>query len=280
MMNIEKGKISNLQFFFLITGHLEGTIFLISFVSNLAKHNTWLIILSGVAVIVPFICIYALLVKRFPGLNFARINSIIYGRYLGGAISVSYFSYLFLLLSLNIKVVGDFYSNFFIRDTPPEIILIVFTCVCAYAVWNGIEVLARIAPFIVLFESLIIIVTTFMLLPKINFSNFLPLGELPLANFIHSTQILAEVPFGTSFTVFLPFAFTLNDQKPVVRTFLSGLLLAVAFFIVMAVRNTAVLGNTEALLVSPSFQTVRLINIGFLSRMDILFGVAHTFGMF
>ncbi len=279
-MNIEKGKISNLQFIFLLMGHLEGTVFLLSLVTNLTGHDTWLAVLSGLAIIVPVGYVYALLSKRFPGLNFVQVNKSIYGRYLGTVISLFYLGELLLLLSLSTKDVSDFYINFFIRDTPPEIVLIVFTFACAYAAWNGIEVLGRIAPFIVTIVSLIIIVTAFMLLPKMDFSNFLPIGELTLKNFIHSTQILAEIPFGTSLTVFLPIMFTLNDNKHTARTFLMGLLLSVAFFMVIAIRNTAILGITEALLVSPSFQTARMINIGFLSRMDILFAIGHTFGNF
>lgn len=278
-MNIEKGEISSSQLIFLIVGFIEGSTFLVYFVSNLAKHDAWLTILSGLAIIVPFCYIYASLAKRFPGLNLARIHRIVYGRYLGTAISFFYLSYFLLILSLNIKDVGDFYINFFMRDTPIEVFSIIFTCVCAYASWKGIEVLARIAPFIITYVSLVIIGTTFMLLPKMDFSNFLPLGELTFKNFVHSTQIIAEIPFG-ELIVFLPLAFALSDNKPKVKTFLSALLLAAAFFIIITIRNTAVLGNTEALLVSPSFQVARLINLGFLSRLDILFAAGHTFGIF
>jgi spore germination protein KB len=278
-MNIEKGKISNSQLIFLIVGFIEGSTFLVYFVSNLAKHDAWLTVLSGLAVIFPFGCIYGLLVKRFPRLNLARIHRIIYGRYLGTAISLFYFSYYFLILALNTKDIGNFYTAFFMRETPSEIFLIIFTGVCAYATWNGIEVFARIAPFIVAFVSVILVGTAFMLLPKMNFVNFLPFGELSFIDFIHSTQIITEIPFG-ELIVFLPIAFALNDSKPVVKTFLSSLLLAAGLFMVTVIRNTAVLGNTEAMLVSPTIQVARLINFGFLSRMDILFAAGHTVGIF
>jgi spore germination protein KB len=279
MMNIEKGKISNSQLIFLIVGFIEGSTFLVYFVSNLAKHDTWLTILSGLAVILPFGYIYGLLVKRFPGVNLARIHRIIYGRYLGTAISLFYLSYFFLILALNTKDIGDFYTGFFMPNTPLEIFLIVFTFVCAYATWNGIEVLARITPFIVAFVSLIIIGTTFMLLPRMDFSNFLPIGELPLIDFIHSTQLIAEIPFG-ELVVFLPITFALNDGKSVLKTFLAALLLAAALFMITVIRNTAVLGDAEAMVVSPTIQVARLINFGFLSRLDILFAAGHTVAIF
>jgi spore germination protein KB len=279
-VNIEKGKISALQLSFLITGYIEGAVYAVSFAVNLSKHDTWLTVLSGLSIVVPFVYICALLIKIFPGLNLARIHNVVYGRYLGTAVSLYYLCFFLLLLSLTAKDIGDIYNTFFIQDTPEEVILIAFIGVCAYAAWNCIESLARITPFIVTIVSLTIIATTIMLLPKMDFANFLPVGELPLINFIHATQIVTEVTFGLILPISLSIAFTANKPRQAGRAMILGLLAGVFFFMIIVVRNTAVLGNTEALLFSPSFQTSRLINIGFLSRLDILFAVGHTFGQF
>jgi spore germination protein KB len=280
MMNIEKGKISALQLFLLITGFLEGSVYVISFAVNLSKHDTWLTVLAGLIIAVPFGYIYALLAKRFPGRNLAAIHNLIYGRYLGTAVSLYYLSYFLLLLTFTTKDASEFYNIFFMRETPPEIFLIVFIFTCAYAAWNGMEVLARIAPFALAFLSLILIGTTSMLLPKMDFANFLPLGELPLVDFIHSTQIITEIPFGIVLAVFLAIVFTVNNHRQAGRALLSGILSGAVFLMMIAIRNTAVLGNTEALLFSPSFQISRLISIGFLSRLDILFAGGYTLGQF
>jgi spore germination protein KB len=264
----------------LITGYIEGAVYATSFAANLSKHDTWLTVLTGILITVPFGYICALLAKRFSGMNLARIHNVVYGRYLGTAVSLYYLCFFLLLLSLTAKDISDIYNTLFMRETPREIILTVFTCVCAYAAWNGIEILVRVVPFIVTLVSLTIITTIFMLLPKMDFSNFLPIGELPLVNFIHSTQIITEVTFGLILTIFLPIAFTVKEPRRSGKALLLGLLAGAFFFLIIAIRNTAVLGNTEALLFSPSFQTSRLINIGFLSRLDILFAVGHTFGQF
>jgi spore germination protein KB len=259
---------------------LEGAVYVLSFTANLSKHDIWLVILTGLIIFFPFVYIYVLLTQRFPGLNLVAIHKVIYGRYLGTAVSLYYLAYFLLVFSITTKDVGDFYNIFFMRDTPQEIVLMVFICASAYAVWNGIEVLGRIVPFSATLISLVIIGTTLILLPRMDFTNFLPLGELPLIDFVHSTQIITEIPFGTAMIIFLPLAFAANDHRHTVKMVLLSLLLGVAFFMVTAVRNTAVLGNTEAALFSPSFQTSRLINIGFLSRLDILFAFGHTFAQF
>lgn len=278
-MNIEKGKISAFQLFLLIIGFIEGSILLTSFASNLMKQNTWLVILSGLVVIIPFVYVFALLAKRFPGTNFAQINQMIYGRYLGTAISILYLGYFLLTLSFNIRDLGNFYTIFFMPDTPLEVFVIIFTFVCAYAVWNGIEVLARICPFIVTTVSFFIISATLMLLPKMNFSNLLPLGDISFKNFLHGTQIIAVIPFG-ELVILLTIFFALPNHHHTEKTILSGVLLAAGLFVIISIRNTAVLGSTETLLLSPSYQVVRLINIGFLSRMDILFAVGYILALF
>jgi spore germination protein KB len=105
------------------------------------------------------------------------------------------------------------------------------------------------------------------------------LAELPLKDFIHGTQIIADIPFGET-TVFLTMAFALNDGRQMVKFTFWGLIIGAAIFLIVTIRNTVVLGNTEALLLSPSFEVIRLINIGFLSRTDILFAFGFTIGMF
>lgn len=279
-MNIEKGKISALQLILIAAAVFEGSVYTLSFSANLAKNNNWLVILTSMLIAVPIGYIYALLIKRFPGLSLVNIHKMIYGRYVGTAVSLYFLSYFLTIFTLTTRDVGDFYNIFFLRETPPEVILIVFLCASAYGVWNGIEVLCRIAPFSLTLISLVIIGTALMLLPKMNFANFLPIGEIPLIDFIHSTQIITELSSGIALTIYLPLAFTVNDRRRIARTFLSGLLLGATFFLATAIRNTAVLGNAESILFSPSFQTSRLINIGLLSRLDILFAFGHTFAQF
>jgi spore germination protein KB len=119
-----------------------------------------------------------------------------------------------------------------------------------------------------------------MLLPKMDFTNFLPIGELPLIDFVHSTQITTEIPIGIIATIFLSIAFTVNDHRRVEKALLSSILLGTFIFMLITIQNTAVLGNTEAIFYSPAFHASRLINIGFLSRLDILFAFGYTLGQF
>jgi len=118
-----------------------------------------------------------------------------------------------------------------------------------------------------------------MLLPEMKFSNLFPFLDLPFKDFLHGTQIITEIPFG-ELVIFLTLTFGINDTQHITRYSLMGLFSGALLLLMVTARNTAVLGNTELLLISPSFQAERRINIGFLSRMDILFAIGNTFGLF
>jgi spore germination protein KB len=280
MNNIETGEISQYQFLLLIIGYCESALFVGSFVTNLVKNNSWLVILTGLFLIAPFVWIYGWLAEHFSGYNLARLNEAIYGRYLGPAVSLMYIFYIFLFFSATTNHVGNFYIAYFMPDTPIEALLIVFTFTTAYAALNGIEVLARICTIIVVIVFGIVIITFLLLLPQMNWVNLLPVGEVSLPKLIHATVVMAMFLFGTIVFIMTTLPFALNNPRQTTRTAFNGILISAFFFLLSAIRNTTVLGPTEAVLKTPAFGVVRMINYGFLSRLDILFALGHTLAYF
>lgn len=275
-MSIEKEKISGGQLAFLAVGLIQGSILLTSYIEGVIKHDAWLAVLSGFAVAVPFAFFYAALAKKFPGMNLVQIHDLIYGPYFGKTISIFYIGYLVMVLSFNIRLLGDFYVTFLMPQTPLVVFLIVLTLTCAYAVRNGIEVLARIGPLLVANAFFIIIITSLLLLKDMNFANFLPVFEAPLRKLIQGTHIVSAIPFG-EIVIFLTMTAALAEPKHTTRNLLLGLALGGISFLIITLRNTAVLGDTAAILTSPSFQAARLINVrNVLTRMDILIAVGLT----
>lgn len=279
-MSIEKGKITGLQLTFLVTGFVQGSILLVPFVSGMTKHDTWIAILSASAAIIPFGLCYAALSKRFPGINLVQINDIVYGRYIGKAISLLYIYYLLNILSFNIRNIGDMYTTFLMPETPTIFFLIVITATCAYALLRGIEVIARISHLLVVIIFIVIISTFLLLLENMDFSNFLPIFDVPIKKFIFGTFFVFSVPFGEA-VIFLTIIPSLNNNKHLTRNITIGLILGAISLFIVAIRNTAALGNTETMLSSSSFQSIRLIDIGnVFTRMDLLIGIAQTMLIF
>ena len=279
-MSIEKGKISNQQLLFLVAGFVLGSVLLVDFTVGITEHQTWMVILAGLAITAPVILSYVVLAKKFPGMNLVQINDMVYGRFLGKVISIYYIFFFSMTLSFNIRDVGELYITFLMQDTPFIFFLIVFTATCAYAVSKGIEVLARVSHLFVV-SGLFVIVSAFtLLIDQMDFSNFLPFFELPFIRIFQGIHIVSVIPYGET-VVFLMIMGCLNKTDHAVKKTFSGLLIGAVSFLIVAVRNTAVLGRTQTIWTSTSFQSIRLINIGtVLTRMDFLIGIAQTILIF
>ena len=275
-MNIEKGKICSWQFLFLIAGFVQGSVLLIDFTVGITEHQTWMVILAGLAVSAPFLLSYTLLAKRFPGMNVVQINDMVYGRFLGKIVSIYYIFFYLMTLSFNIRDVGELYTTFLMPDTSFIFLLVVFTATCAYAVTKGIEVLARVSHLFVVTGVFVIISTFTLLIDQMDFSNFLPFFELPFIRIFQGIHIMSAIPFGETI-VFLMIIGSLNKTGHEVRNTFIGLLIGALSLIIVAVRNTAVLGRTQTIWTAASFQSTRHIDIGtVLTRMDFLVGIAQT----
>ncbi|HOQ75934.1 MAG TPA: GerAB/ArcD/ProY family transporter [Thermoclostridium sp.] len=219
-MSIERGKINSQQLLFLIAGFVQGSILLIDFTVGITEHQTWMVILAGLAISAPVILSYVALAKRFPGMNLVQINDMVYGRFLGKAVSMYYIFFFVMTLSFNIRDVGELYVTFLMQDTPFIFFLVVFAATCAYAVTKGIEVLGRVSHLFVVTGLFVIISTFILLIDQMDFSNFLPLFELPFIRIFQGIHIVSIIPFGET-VAFLMIMGRLNKTEHAVkRTFL------------------------------------------------------------
>lgn len=278
-MNMPKENISGIQILSLITAFIQGSILWISFTTNLTKHDTWLAVLSGLIISIPFTLCYAALIKKFASQNFVQILETILGPYLGKAVVLLYICYFWLLLVFNIEGFGEF-ESLLMPETPFIVPVILFTAVCAYAAFTGIEVLARLGFFFMFVGFFIIFSTFFLLLKDMQATNFLPFFEVPIKDFIHGMHIIITIPL-LEIVVFLIIMPCLNNKKNTIQYTLTGLLLGGLSFLVVSVRNTAILGNIEPYFTSPSFQVSRFINIGdILTRMEVLTVIGYITDLF
>jgi spore germination protein KB len=275
-MSIEKGKISSQQLLFLIAGFVQGSALLIDFAVGITEHQTWMVIIAGLIITAPVVLSYVLLSKMFPGMNLIQINDMVYGPFLGKAVSLYYIFFFMMTLSFNVRDVGELYMTFLVEDMPFVFLLVVFAATCAYAATKGLEVLARISHLFVVSGLFVIISNFILLIDQMDFSNFLPLFELPFIRIFQGIHIMSVIPFGET-VVFLMIMGCLNRTELAAKSTFFGLLIGAVSLLGVAVRNTAVLGKTQTIWTSTSFQSIRLINIGtVLTRMDFLVGIAQT----
>lgn len=277
-MNIRR--ISNLQLMFLITSYILGSVFYVSFIDSIAHHDTWLSIISAYLLSLPIILSFAAISKSYPNKNLIEILDSVYGSYIGKIISFLYCLFFFWQLMLNLKELGIFYTSYIMPETPMPVFIILFVLVSGYAVKKGIEVIARISYIIVFYGVFITVLTFLLLLKDMDFSNFLPVFDIPMKMYIQSTHIVFAIHFCEVF-VFLtvmPFA---NHSEKLTGYVIKSVTIGALAVLVVSIRNTGVLGPSSVIYIDASYQAVRQINIGdIMTRVELVIALGLTISLF
>jgi spore germination protein KB len=245
---------------FLMIGVITSFSANLSFIESIAKHDLWLTVLAGLGEAIIFVLIFTTLAKRFSGNSLIQINDIIYGSYIGKGISLLYLFYFLLLLVLNIRTVGDFFVTAIMPETPMVVFIIMIVFVCASAVRNGIEVISRCSFIVIVLAVIEILLTVILLIKDMKLTNFLPVFDLPLQEFIKASHMMAVIPFGET-VVFLMIIAYVNKVKQVRKSAMLALIMGAIFLLLIVMRNTAVLGIAGPAQNYPSYQAVRVIDI-------------------
>ncbi len=275
-MNGTRHEISGVQLAFMMGAFVQGSILLVSFVADVTKQDTWLAVVAGFVVTLPFIILQAKLMDRFTGRTLAQVVREVYGSTLGSAILLYYLVYFTLLCTFNIRDIADFYGLFLQPDSPQLLILAGFALVCAYAATAGLAAGARMSHLFVALAAVILVSTSLLLAKDMDLTNFLPVLRLPLLDFVRGTHIVSTIGLG-ELTVFLTLMGSVRTPGSLVKPAFAGMAIGGASLLLAAIRDTAVLGPLQDIVVSPAYQSTRQIDYGLVfNRMDLLIGIGQT----
>ncbi|NBJ15500.1 MAG: GerAB/ArcD/ProY family transporter [Dehalobacter sp. 4CP] len=279
-MRLERGIISSSQLMFLVAGYVQGSVLVVSYSNAITKQYTWLVVLSGLVISIPVAMAYVALARKFPSKNLVQINNIVYGSYLGKLVSALYIWFFYSVSCLMLTYVGNIIKNYMMPETPKFAICILFACICAWAVRNGIEVLARTSVIFDMIVLSVILITFVLLLKDMEITNFLPFLGLSLKDFIQGTHIMVAIPF-CQIVVFLMIIPYVNKGVEAKKSVVLGLIIGGVSILIDTVRNTAVLGVASAIMVSPSIESVRLIDLAeIITRLEMLVIIIFLITMF
>ncbi|MFZ5943012.1 MAG: GerAB/ArcD/ProY family transporter [Bacillota bacterium] len=260
-MKLEGGEISNLGLFFLVVGFTWGSAILTSPATQ-AGSDGWLVSLAGMLAGLVAAYIFTSLAGYFPGSTLTEINRQVYGPLLGGLFSIAYIFYFLLLSTLILRTFSDFWVGFIFPATPDFILDILFVLVCASAVRNGIEVITRCSVFMVPLTFLLFLFTISLSIKDIDLTNFFPIFDLPVKEFIKITHHMAVFPYGETIVFIVVLAFLNNNSKTGRIPVLGGIVFAGLSLTMLIMRNIGLLGETLSIGVYGSYTAVRMINIG------------------
>lgn len=279
-MKLENGEISNSQLMLFVLSFLQSMILTINFAYTITKQDTWLAVLVSFTIAILFTLLYLAIALKFPGENLVQINDHVFGPYIGKLISATYLWFFFQYMIHYMYFFNSFWITYIMPETPRLAFLIMFIFVCAMAVRNGIEVIARLSFLFVIIVTVTILVTTILLIGDMKPTNLLPILEVSPLKFIQGVHVILVIPFCdiVAFLFILPY--TANKQK-IRKPVLIGLSISAIQLLIVVLRDTLILGPRLLIASSASFAVTRQIDVAnILTRLDILVAITLLITVF
>ncbi|MDF2925615.1 MAG: spore germination protein [Paenibacillaceae bacterium] len=269
---MQKTAISPRQAFFLgmplliIMGHF----FLVPVYLRLAGRDAWLGVICGFACgIVIFIAMGKLQYQLYTRTIIEAMHQWL-GPWFGRIMTLPLILYFFTLSVITLYGFSVFISSIFLVEHPQWIITVTFTLVLVYMVHQGIEVIARVSEWILLYNIVSGSLVSLSLHTRKDYSKLLPILENGIGPVIPVIIIILAI-FGEMIVMLM-----LHVRKPEsqagshVKLYLILFMACIFIFPSTAAGPVAIFGVEQAQMQTfPVESMVRLISVGFIERFDI-----------
>ncbi len=235
-----------------------------------AWQNLWLLILlaMGQSLVFAYLCLF--LFRRYPGKTLFEVHEIVYGPVIGRLFSLL-FMWFFLQIGANaLAVFVTLLKTSVFTATPDLALVIPWVITVVYGCRRGLEVIARCNEPLLLATVGLILLSVFLVLNIFELENLLPLFNLPLPTVLWNTLGISLFPFGQN-VVFLMLLPQVNRPQKVRTAIFWGMLAAGGLLSLLQFLAVGVLGKTGELLVFPTYEFYRMINIGqVFTRLELI----------
>lgn len=276
---MRKEIISDQQSVPLVATFLFGSTLIIGAAGE-AKQDAWIAILMAGAMAIPALFVYARLLSLYPGRDLFDILERVFGKFIAKPIAVLFIWYAFHLGAMVTRNFSEFMEIAAMPETPTMVIIFSMGLVCILAIKGGVELMARLATFLLPFILLIIIVVLPISMIQGNVENLKPLlyeGWKPVLKGAFSAFTF---PFG-EIIIFTMVLSCLKTKKSPYKTFYFAFILSIVIMLIISFRNIMVLGGVASMLFFPSYMAVSTIDIGeFLQRIEVSAAVVFLFAGF
>lgn len=280
---MEQTKINARQLFVLIVLFEHGSTMVIP-LGGEAKQDVWLAILIGMIIGLLLFLVYYRLYLYYPDLPLTGYIQDITGPIFGKIFALVYVLYFLYLVARVLRDFGELLLTFAYPETPLFVLNAIMMLTVMYAVYKGIEVLARTGELFftllyVLAISGMILVVAAKLIDIHRLQPVLEEGWRRVFKVVFHQTLY--IPFGEIivFTMLFPY---INNPKKTKIVALSAMTLSGINLAIMMTVNVAVLGaDAVSRSTFPLLNTIREIQVAnFLERLDVFFMIALIIGGF
>jgi spore germination protein KB len=245
-----------------------------------AERDAWLAALVGAVMAIPAYFVYARIIKLFPEKDFSEILKSCFGSILGNAIYLVYILFAFYIGALVVRRFSEFIQISVLPETPQFVFAIAITVVALYIAKAGIEVLGRWSTFVLPILISVILLSVLLALKDADFKFLQPMFQIPISKLVKSGLGQFGFPYAET-VLFLMLSGSIKGGKRPYKIFYFTLLIFTAVFVVIILRNLAVMGiiNTKYA-AFPSYAAVSIIEIGtFLTRIEVIVSIVFLLAM-
>ncbi|WP_169525177.1 GerAB/ArcD/ProY family transporter [Pseudalkalibacillus hwajinpoensis] len=268
--------LSSRQFTWLVSLYIIGSSILIipSSLAGEAKQDAWMAATLAGVIGILLVVFYSLFIKNFPDLTFVQANERILGKWMGKIVSLSFFSFTFLLAALVLRNIGDFFTTQILIETPLEVIFAVFLVVIIMGARLGIETIARACEIFFPWVFGLLFILVVLLLPEIKVENIQPVFDGGFKPILRATLPFIGLPF-LELIIFLMIHPSVNATKSIRRDFLKGTIVGGLMLFVVIVLCLLVLGvDFTARNAYPTYVLAKKVNIGqFIQRIEVIVAI-------
>ena len=247
----------------IITGLLQ-----MSSILSVTKETGWIVLVSATIIIIPIAVMYGKLIKIWSPGFFTEAFGLIPGK----IINVLYVLFFLLSSSVDIRQSNNLLSGGMFPGFSPLVLPLLMAPILFYSARKETSKVASLGFILFVSAALLTGVDFLLQISQVRLLNFLPIVNTGAVSFVKMLFYCVTVVLGKIPVVL----FVFHRQREFSRRYVTGSLLGCLFLIVVAIRDTGILGSLLPYINNSVFETVQLLDaFGFLSRIEILFIFMH-----
>lgn len=273
-MKLKTDMIEKRQFLFTVVCFLQCVTVHISLMVNAAAQSAWLVLLAAALAGVLSALLIGGLNKVYGNTGLGGMAEKGFGKFFGKIISALYILFFFWKFCDTVFEFSTFVNDSILPKTPEWVILILIIAVCVFAANFGIAVVSGMGFFLTITVFIITVGSALLLIPQYELGNFLPQFAEDFSKYAEGFAVSAVEPFGEIivFLTVIPHVKNLNGTGKLIKTMLCALVLGTLTFLINIIRDTGTLGVLVKYFIFPTFESIRMINIGeIFSRVEIFY---------
>ncbi|WP_136604931.1 GerAB/ArcD/ProY family transporter [Paenibacillus dokdonensis] len=188
---MDKAKITSAQFAILMYMYILGEAAIVQphTIANIAGSDEWFTMILSIFVQLGFGWLYMKLSFKYPDETIIEYSQRILGKGAGWVLGFIYLLFFIILVAYILRVISGFLGSVILPRSPLDIIGLVFMIPVVYGVFLGLGVIGRATEILLPIAVFVFIVSSIMLVPKIDVDNLLPVfpdGIMPSIKGLYS----------------------------------------------------------------------------------------------